>query len=97
MQVDASLPPASLAEILAISQAAEKMGFDALWSNETMHEPFLPGVLIAEHTSHLSFGTAVAVAFARSPANIAYVAWNLAQYSSGRFILGLGTQVKFVR
>ena len=94
MQVDASLPPVSLAEVPAISQAAEKIGFDALWTSETMHDPFLPGALIAEHTSHLSFGTAVAIAFARNPANMAYLAWDLARYSSGRFILGLGTQVK---
>ena len=59
-----------------------------------MHDPFLPGALIAEHTQRLQFGTAVAIAFARSPANLAYTAWDLAQASSGRFILGLGTQVK---
>jgi probable F420-dependent oxidoreductase len=50
--------------------------------------------LIAEHTRRLRFGTAVAIAFARSPANLAYTAWDLAQASGGRFILGLGTQVK---
>jgi probable F420-dependent oxidoreductase len=50
--------------------------------------------LIAEHTSKLHVGTAVAVSFARSPANIAYIAWDLAAQSNGRFILGLGTQVK---
>jgi probable F420-dependent oxidoreductase len=70
------------------------MGFNALWTTETMHDPFLPGALIAEHTQTLGFGTAVAIAFARSPANLAYTAWDLAQASSGRFILGLGTQVK---
>jgi len=50
--------------------------------------------LIAEHTKHLNFGTAIAVSFARSPANLAYTAWDLAAQSKGRFILGLGTQVK---
>jgi probable F420-dependent oxidoreductase len=70
------------------------MGFNTLWSTETMHDPFLPGALISEHTSKLYFGTAVAIAFARSPANLAYIAWDLAQASDGRFILGLGTQVK---
>jgi probable F420-dependent oxidoreductase len=59
-----------------------------------MHDPFLPGPLISEHTRTLGFGTAVAIAFARSPANLAYTAWDLAQTSQGRFILGLGTQVK---
>jgi probable F420-dependent oxidoreductase len=70
------------------------MGFNALWSTETMHDPFLPGALIAEHTRNLHFGTAVAIAFARSPTTLAYTAWDLAQASGGRFILGLGTQVK---
>jgi probable F420-dependent oxidoreductase len=70
------------------------MGFSALWSTETMHDPFLPGSLIAEHTDKMNFGTAVAIAFARSPATLAYTAWDLAQASRGRFILGLGTQVK---
>jgi probable F420-dependent oxidoreductase len=94
MFFDATLPLVPLPEIPAIAQAAESMGFDALWSTETMHDPFLPAALIAEHTQQLTFGTAVAIAFARSPANLAYTAWDLAQGSSGRFILGLGTQVK---
>ncbi len=94
MHIDASLPPTSLTAIPAIARAAEALGFDALWSTETMHDPFLPGALIAEHTQRLHFGTAVAIAFARSPATLAYTAWDLAQASAGRFILGLGTQVK---
>jgi probable F420-dependent oxidoreductase len=78
----------------AIARAAEAIGFDALWSTETMHDPFLPGALAAEHTARLRFGTAVAIAFARSPAILAYTAWDLAEASGGRFMLGLGTQVK---
>jgi probable F420-dependent oxidoreductase len=70
------------------------MGFDAIWTSETQHDPFLPCPLIAEHTRKLKFGTAVAIGFARSPATLAYTAWDLAQASGGRFILGLGTQVK---
>jgi probable F420-dependent oxidoreductase len=94
MYLDALLPPVALKEVPDIARAAESLGFDALWSSETVHDPFLPGVAIAEHTSRLKFGTAIAVAFARSPAAIAYTAWDLAQTSGGRFILGLGTQVK---
>jgi probable F420-dependent oxidoreductase len=94
MKIDASLPPISLSEVPVIAQAAEALGFNALWSTETVHDPFLPGALIAEHTRRIHFGTAVAIAFARSPANLAYTAWDLAQASGGRFILGLGTQVK---
>lgn len=94
MKLDANLPPVPLSEIPRVAKAAEELGFQALWCAETIHDPFLPCALIAEHTQKLNFGTAVAVAFARSPANLAYTAWDLAQASGGRFILGLGTQVK---
>lgn len=94
MIIDATLPPVSLSTIPSIARAAESMGFNTLWCTETMHDPFLRGAMIAEHTQKLTFGTAVAIAFARSPANLAYTAWDLAQASGGRFILGLGTQVK---
>jgi probable F420-dependent oxidoreductase len=92
--IDATLPPVPLSLVPSIARAAESMGFNTLWSSETMHDPFLPGALIAEHTHKLGFGTAVAIAFARSPATLAYTCWDLAQASDGRFILGLGTQVK---
>ena len=94
MYFDASLPPIPLGSVPETARAAEALGFDALWSSETMHDPFLPATLIAEHSQRLRFGTAVAIAFARSPATLAYTAWDLAQVSGGRFILGLGTQVK---
>ena len=94
MHFDATLPPADLDAITSLARAAEAIGFAALWVPETQHNPFLPGALIAEHTQRLQFGTAIAVAFARSPATLAYTAWDLARASAGRFILGLGTQVK---
>jgi probable F420-dependent oxidoreductase len=94
MSLDASLPPVSLKDVPAIARAAEKLGFSALWTTETQHDPFLPCALIAEHTQTMQLGTAIAVSFARSPANLAYTAWDLAAQSGGRFILGLGTQVK---
>jgi len=94
MKFDAALPPIGLKEVPAIAKTAEEIGFDAAWTQETQHDPFLPCALIAEHTTRLKLGTAVAIAFARSPANIAYTAWDLAAQSDGRFILGLGTQVK---
>jgi probable F420-dependent oxidoreductase len=94
MKLDAALPPVQLKEIPAIAEAAQEIGFDALWTQETQHDPFLPCTLIAEHSATLNFGTAIAVSFSRSPANLAYTAWDLAAQSGGRFILGLGTQVK---
>jgi probable F420-dependent oxidoreductase len=94
MKLDAALPPVQLKDVPAIAQAAEEIGFAALWTQETQHDPFLPCALIAEHSTNMQFGTAIAVSFARSPANLAYTAWDLAAQSGGRFILGLGTQVK---
>lgn len=94
MLFDASLPPASLGQVPAIAAEAERIGFDALWAAETQHDPFLPLALAAEHTRRLHLGTAIAVGFARSPATLAYTAWDLADCSGGRFILGLGTQVR---
>jgi probable F420-dependent oxidoreductase len=94
MKFDASLPSVPLRDVTASAKAAEQIGFDALWTSETQHDPFLPCALIAEGTSRLNFGTAIAVSFARSPANLAHIAWDLASQSGGRFMLGLGTQVK---
>jgi probable F420-dependent oxidoreductase len=94
MRIDTTLQPTHLPKVPEIARAAEQMGFDAIWTSETQHDPFLPCPLIAEHTRKLKFGTAVAIGFARSPATLAYTAWDLAQASGGRFILGLGTQVK---
>jgi probable F420-dependent oxidoreductase len=94
MIFDAALPPLPLAEVPDVARSAEALGFDALWGSETIHDPFFPGAMVAEHTRTLKYGTSVAIAFARSPGNLAYTAWDLAQASDGRFILGLGTQVK---
>jgi len=94
MLLDAALPPAPLSDVPRIARAAEATGFAAIWTTETHHDPFLPHALIAEHTKRLQSGTGIAVSFGRSPTTIAYTAWDLAAQSKGRFILGLGTQVK---
>jgi probable F420-dependent oxidoreductase len=94
MEFDAALPPSELIHIPELARAAEAAGFAAVWTSETAHAPFLPHALIAEHSQCMRHGTAVAIAFARSPGEVAYVAWDLAAVSKGRFILGLGTQVK---
>jgi len=94
MLLDAALPPIPLSMVPEIAKEGERLGFDTFWSTETMHDPFLPFTLAAEHTTKLNFGTAIAVSFARSPTTMAYTAWDLAHASQGRFCLGLGTQVK---
>jgi len=94
MQIDTVLPPTSLNQVADLAKAAEEIGFDTLWSAETQHDPFLPMALISQNTQRLQMGTAVAIGLARSPATLAYTSWDLAEASGGRFILGLGTQVK---
>jgi len=93
--LDAQISPLMpLPQVPEVARAAEETGFDAIWVAETQHNPFLSCALVAEHTKRLRFGTAIAVSFARSPAVMAHTAWDLAEASKGRFILGLGTQVK---
>ncbi|MEO8287929.1 MAG: TIGR03617 family F420-dependent LLM class oxidoreductase [Chloroflexota bacterium] len=94
MFFDALITPGSLREAGTIAEQAEQIGFDAIWTTETAHDPFLPLVPAAIATTTLKMGTAVAIAFPRSPTLIAHTSWDLARESSGRFILGLGTQVK---
>jgi probable F420-dependent oxidoreductase len=94
MYLDAMLSLEDLARVPAIASVAEELGFDCLWTTETRHDPFLPLALAAAPTSRIALGTSIAVAFPRSPTVMAHTAWDLARLSRGRFILGLGTQVK---
>jgi len=94
MKIDTNIVVSNLRDVPTLAQAAEAIGFDGLWVSETSHDPFLMSALIAEHTQRATLGTAIAVAFPRSPGTLAYLAWDLAALSNGRFILGLGTQVK---
>lgn len=93
MKFDTSLLVSDLSDMPVLTQAAEAMGFAGIWVAETAHDAFLPLALAAEHSQRLSLGTGIALAFSRSPAVLAYLAWDLARFSQGRFILGLGTQV----
>jgi len=72
----------------------EEIGYDGAFSFEAKLDPFLPLVLAAEHTTRLRLGTAIAIAFGRNPMNLANLAHGLQTISGGRFILGLGSQVK---
>jgi probable F420-dependent oxidoreductase len=96
VKLDVNMPVEAdhLANIVRIARAAEELGFAGLWTSETRHDAFLPLVLAAEHSERIELGTAVAIAFPRSPMVMAQLAWDLASLSHGRFLLGLGTQVK---
>src|ERR671937_305092 len=83
-----------LTSIPDYARKVEALGYDCLWSAETQHDPFLPLAVAATVTSRIKLGTSIAVAFPRSPMILAHICWDLAKASGGRFILGLGSQVK---
>jgi probable F420-dependent oxidoreductase len=93
MKVDGGIP-AEMRKAAAAAQEAEAAGYSGAWTAETSHDPFLPLVLAAEHTQHLEIGTSIAVAFARNPMLLANIGWDLQAFSKGRFMLGLGSQIK---
>lgn len=94
MKIDTNLFTLDLRGLPDLVRAIEDAGFDGVWVPEVNHDPFLISALIAEHSQRVQLGTAVAVAFPRSPTVLAQIAWDLQRFSDGRFVLGLGTQVK---
>ncbi len=93
MIIDGSVP-SDMEHIASAAKAQEAAGYDGVWVAETSHDPFLPLAIAAEHTDRLQLGTSIAVAFARSPMTLAATANDLQRFSKGRFILGLGSQIK---
>src|SRR5262249_41142050 len=94
MKVDGGLGGADFGSVITSAQAQEEIGYDGLWSAETGHDPFFPLLIAAEHTERIELGTGIAVAFARNPMTLAGIGHDLQAYSKGRFILGLGSQIK---
>ena len=94
MNLDIGLMTFDLPAVGEYCRRAENMGFGAVWSAETRHDPFLPLAVAAATTRRVGLGTAIAIAFARSPMILAHIAWDLQKASGGRFVLGLGSQVK---
>jgi probable F420-dependent oxidoreductase len=94
LKLDLGFMSFDLREIPAYARRAEELGVGALWSAETKHDPFMPLAVAAANTERVQLGTAIAVAFPRSPMIMAHTAWDLQKVSGGRFVLGLGTQVK---
>ena len=94
MKLDTGLSTRNLRELPNVARAIEDVGFDAVWTVEAGTDSFLQSLLVAEHTKKVKTGNAVAIAFPRSPMITAYESWEIAGMSEGRFILGLGTQVK---
>jgi probable F420-dependent oxidoreductase len=95
MKVDGGLGISSNLDAVVQSVAdAEGAGYDGFWTAETNHDPFFPLVIAAEHSSTIELGTGIAVAFARNPMTLAQIGNDLQLMSQGRFLLGLGSQIK---
>jgi probable F420-dependent oxidoreductase len=96
MKLDAGLAVEGkhLPSMEEVGRAAEELGFAGLWTSETKHDAFLPLAVAANTTQKLDLGTSIAIAFSRSPMVTAQISWDLQDLCGGRFILGLGTQVK---
>lgn len=94
MKIDSALLTSDLGAVPQRARELEAMGFDGAFSFEGPHEPFMPLLLAAEHTTRLEIATGVAIAFARNPMIVANLAHDLQAFSHGRFILGLGSQIK---
>lgn len=93
MKVDASIS-GNLKSVAQDAVRLESLGYDGLKVAELTHDPFLPLTIAAEHTTRIDLITSVAVAFARNPMSMCNLAHDLNAFSDGRFILGLGTQVR---
>ncbi|HZD22612.1 MAG TPA: TIGR03617 family F420-dependent LLM class oxidoreductase [Acidimicrobiia bacterium] len=94
MKVDYYYPPGPPEKAAKAASKAAELGYDGFFTAETQYDPFLPITHAAAVEPDLDFGTAIAVAFSRSPTVMAMIAWDLARQTGGRFLLGLGTQVR---
>ena len=89
-----TVPTEDLRQARTIYRELEDLGYDRAFSFEAKHDPFVPLAVAGEHTSRIELGTAVAIAFARTPMTLANVAWDLQTVTGGRFVLGLGSQIR---
>jgi probable F420-dependent oxidoreductase len=94
MHFDAYGASLRLEDTAPVARRVEELGFSGLWFTESQRPPFLACAVASSVTTSIELGTAIAVAFPRSPMITAQTAWELARASGGRFSLGLGSQVK---
>ena len=94
MLLDAALLSTGIDDVEGTARDLEARGYAGVWASEADHDPFLPLLTAGLATERLQVGTAIAVAFARSPMTLAMTSHDLQRYTRGRFVLGLGSQVK---
>jgi probable F420-dependent oxidoreductase len=85
---------AQLGDAAAEARRLADIGYDGVYTLEGSWDPFYPLVMAAEHAPELDIATGIAVAFPRNPMHLAYQAWDLQKFSNGKFLLGIGSQVK---
>ena len=89
-----TVPTEDLRDARTIYRTLEDIGYDRAFSFEAKHNPFIPLAVAGEHTTSIELGTAIAIAFARTPMTLANAAWDLQTVTDGRFTLGLGSQIR---
>ncbi|MFP4311863.1 MAG: TIGR03617 family F420-dependent LLM class oxidoreductase [Nitriliruptoraceae bacterium] len=94
MKLDEMTYGQPLATTAASVRAARERGYDGWFVSETTHDPFLAAAVAGQVSGPMQVGTAIAVAFPRSPMHVAYAAHDLQALTGGRFVLGLGSQIK---
>ena len=94
MRVFTRLPMRDWQETASAARNAEAAGYDAVMTVELGHDVFAALAIAAMATERVELTPSVAVAFPRSPTVLASQAWDLQANSRGRFVLGLGSQVK---
>ncbi|WP_448072322.1 TIGR03617 family F420-dependent LLM class oxidoreductase [Georgenia yuyongxinii] len=94
MKLDTAIPGSESADPRPAAEAAEGEGYDAVWMTEIRHDPLIQVALAATATSTVHLGTSVALAFARNPMSLAVSANDLQTITRGRFLLGVGSQVR---
>jgi len=94
VKVDGALLVANPSEAGPAARRLEEIGYDGAFSFEGPHDPFLPLSVAAEATTRIELATAIAIAFARNPMLLASLGYDLQLQSRGRFILGLGSQIR---
>lgn len=94
MQIDVTLRGAESTDAADQARRAAEVGFDGVYFTESTSDPFISCALAAGECPASRIGTGIALAFPRSPLDVAYSSWDLARLSGGRFALGLGSQVK---
>ncbi len=94
MKLTTGIPLQDLNSVAGAAQQIEATGYSGITTQENRQDPFLPLAVAAVNSQTLELATSIAISFARSPMVFANIGWDLQRASGGRFVLGLGSQVK---